>query len=115
MLLAYAAHKGFKLYQMDVKSAVLNDFINEEVFAKQSPNFEDKKCTNHILKLSKALYGLKQALRAWYERISMFLIENKFEKGKVDTTLFIKYYDSHFLFVQICVDDIIFSSSNESL
>ena len=61
MLLAYAAHQRFKLYQMDVKSAFINGFINGEVFVKQPPSFEDKKHPNHVLKLSKVLYGLKQA------------------------------------------------------
>ena len=59
MLLAYVAHKGFKLYQMDVKSTFLNGLINEEVFVKQPLDFEDKKNRNPVLKLSKALYGLK--------------------------------------------------------
>ena len=65
-------------------------------------------------KLSKALYGLKQALRAWYESLSKFLIENGFNRGKVDTTLFIKVKGHDILVVQIYVDDIIFGATNES-
>ena len=42
ILLAYATHKDIKLYQMDVKSAFMNGFINEEVYVKQPPRFEDK-------------------------------------------------------------------------
>ena len=97
------------------QSAFLNAFINEEVFGKQPLDFEDKKHQNHVLKLSKALYGLKRVPRAWYKRLSIFLIENKFDRGKVDNTFFIKHYDYHFLLVQIYVDDIIFGSSNKSL
>ena len=63
MLLAYAAYKGFVLFQVDVKFAFLNDFISKEVFVKQ-PHFENENFPHHIFKLSKALYGLKQALRA---------------------------------------------------
>ena len=59
--------------------------------------------------------GLKQASRVWYERLSSFFIENNFFKGKVDTTLFIKNFENNFLIVQIYVDDIIFSSMNETL
>ena len=59
ILLAFAAHKNIILYQMDVKSAFLNDFIEEEVFVKQPPGFEHKTLTDHVFKLKKALYGLK--------------------------------------------------------
>ncbi|KAK9035730.1 hypothetical protein V6N11_077761 [Hibiscus sabdariffa] len=115
MLLAFACHHEFKLFQMDVKSAFLNGFINEEVYVEQPPGFEDPKFSNHVFKLSKALYGLKQAPRAWYERLSTFLVEKGFSKGKVDTTLFIKNDGKDILVVQIYVDDIIFSSTNELL
>ena len=69
MLLAYAAHHNFKLYQMDVKSAFLNGPIQELVYVEQPPGFEDHKFPNHVYKLQKVLYGLKQAPRAWYELV----------------------------------------------
>ena len=100
---------------MDVKSAFLNGIINEEVFVKQPPGFEDENFPEHVFKLKKALYGLKQAPRAWYERLSTFLIENGFSRGKVDTTLFRKDKNSKFILVQIYVDDIIFGATDESL
>ena len=90
MLLAFASFMDFKLYQMDVKSAFLNGFIEEKVYVEQPPGFKSFNFPNHVLKLSKALYGLKQAPRAWYERLSNFLLEKRFSKGKVDITLFIK-------------------------
>uniref|UniRef100_UPI0030C6F502 reverse transcriptase domain-containing protein n=1 Tax=Bradyrhizobium sp. TM233 TaxID=2599801 RepID=UPI0030C6F502 len=65
--------------------------------------------------MKKSLYGLKQAPRAWYERLSSFLLENEFVRGKVDTTLFCKTYKDDILIVQIYVDDIIFGSANQSL
>ena len=74
MLIAFAAHIEFKLYQMDVKSAFLNGFLQEEVFVKQPPCFENPDKPEHVCKLEKALYGLKQAPRAWYDRLSTFLL-----------------------------------------
>jgi hypothetical protein len=67
ILLAYATYHGFKLYQMDMKSAFLNGPIKEEVYVEQPPGLEDSEYPNHVYKLSKVLYGLKQAPRAWYE------------------------------------------------
>jgi hypothetical protein len=64
MLVAYATHHGFKLYQMNVKSTFLNDPIKEEVYLEQSPGFESEGYSNHVYKLHKMLYGLKQASRA---------------------------------------------------
>ena len=113
ILLAYASHHEMKLYQMDVKSAFLNGFINELVYVDQPPGFEDPRYPNHVYRLSKALYGLKQAPRAWYERLRDFLIEKGFTIGKVDTTLFTKKLDGHIFICQVYVDDIIFGSSNE--
>jgi hypothetical protein len=90
ILLAYATYHGFKLYQMDVKSAFLNGPIKEEAYVEQPPGFEDSEYPNYVYKLSKALYGLKQTPRAWYECLRDFFVTNGFKIGKVDPTLFNK-------------------------
>jgi hypothetical protein len=115
MLLAYAASKGFKLYQMDVKSAFLNGYIEEEVYVRQPPGFENLKYSNHVYKLHKALYVLKQAPRAWYERLKAFLLAKGFKMGSVDKTLFLLKQGTNTLLVQIYVDDIIFGGSSHTL
>ena len=99
MMLAYALFKKFKLYQMDVKSAFLNGYIDEEVYVEQPLGFVDPIHPNHVYKLEKALYGLKQAPRAWYERLTKFLLDNHFDKGSVDKTLFIKRKEGNILIV----------------
>jgi hypothetical protein len=114
ILLAYATYHGFKLYQMDVKSAFLNGPIKEEVYVEQPPGFEDSEYPNHIYKLSKVLYRLKQAPRAWYECLRDFLITNCFKVGKVYPTLFTKTITNDLFVCQIYVDDIIFGSTNKS-
>ncbi|GJX24481.1 retrovirus-related pol polyprotein from transposon TNT 1-94 [Tanacetum coccineum] len=81
ILLAYACALDFKLYQMDVKSAFLNGFINEEVYVAQPPGFIDFAKPNYVYKLKKALYGLKQAPKAWYDRLKAFLIKHNYSTG----------------------------------
>ncbi|WJX34371.1 hypothetical protein P8452_22493 [Trifolium repens] len=115
LLLSYAVNNGITLYQMDVKSAFLNGVISEEVYVKQPPGFEDLTNPDHVFRLKKLLYGLKQAPRAWYERLSTFLVDNGFEKGQVDNTLFKKTLKKDILIIQIYVDDIIFGSTNATL
>ena len=85
------------------------------IYVSQPPQFIDYDFLNHVYKLKKALYGLNQAPRSWYKRLSNFLLEQKFERGKVVTTFFIKKTKKDILLVQIYVDDIIFGATNESL
>jgi hypothetical protein len=113
ILLAYAAHHSFKLFQMDVKSAFLNGPIKEEVYVEQPPSFEDDRYLDHVYKISKALHGLKQAPRAWYECLRNFLISNAFKVEKADPTLFTKTCNGDLFVWQIYVDDIIFGSTNQ--
>ncbi|GKC04196.1 retrovirus-related pol polyprotein from transposon TNT 1-94 [Tanacetum coccineum] len=115
ILLAYACAHDFKLFQMDVKSAFLNGFINEEVYVAQPLGFIDFEKPNHVFKLKKALYGLKQAPKAWYDRLKGFLLDHKYTMGLVDNTLFTKKRNLHIIIVQIYVDDIIFGSTCQEL
>nr|GEU39978.1 retrovirus-related Pol polyprotein from transposon TNT 1-94 [Tanacetum cinerariifolium] len=90
LFLAYASFMGFMVYQMDVKSAFLYETIKEEVYLCQTPRFEDLDYPDKIYKVVKALYGLHQAPKAWYETLANYLLENDFQRGKIDQTLFIK-------------------------
>ncbi|GJY99970.1 retrovirus-related pol polyprotein from transposon TNT 1-94, partial [Tanacetum coccineum] len=115
ILLAYACALDFKLFQMDVKSAFLNGFINEEVYVAQPLGFIDFEKPDHVYKLKKALYGLKQAPKAWYDRLKAFLIKHEYKMGMVDNTLFTKKKSSNLIIVQIYVDDIIFDSTCQDM
>jgi hypothetical protein len=68
---------------MDVKSAFLNDVLQEEVYVEQSKGFQDPHHPHHVYKLKKALYGLKQTPRAWYERLTTYLLSKGFARGKL--------------------------------
>nr|GEV88659.1 hypothetical protein [Tanacetum cinerariifolium] len=92
LFLAYASFMDFMVYHMDVKSAFLYGTIEEEVIC-----------------------GLPQAPRAWYETLSNYLLENGFQKGKIDQTLFIKKHKGDIFLIQVYVDDIIFRSTNKDL
>nr|GFA33331.1 hypothetical protein [Tanacetum cinerariifolium] len=89
LFLAYAAYKDFTVFQMDVKTAFLNGILKGEVYVGQPLAFVSKQYPNHVYALDKVLYGLKQASRAWYDVLLQFLIESGFQKGSIDTTLFI--------------------------
>ncbi|GKE97680.1 retrovirus-related pol polyprotein from transposon TNT 1-94, partial [Tanacetum coccineum] len=112
IFVAYAAHKSFPIYQMDVKTAFLNGPLKEEVYVAQPDGFVDPDHPDKVYRLRKALYGLKQAPRAWYDELSKFLISKGFTKGIIDPTLFTIKYGEDILLVQIYVDDIIFGSTN---
>ncbi|GJS10819.1 putative ribonuclease H-like domain-containing protein [Tanacetum coccineum] len=90
LFLAYASFMNFVVYQMDVKSAFLYGKIEEEVYVCQPLGFEDPEFPDRFYKVEKALYGLHQAPKAWYETLSTYLLDNGFQRGQIDKTLFIK-------------------------
>ncbi|GKD84205.1 uncharacterized mitochondrial protein-like protein [Tanacetum coccineum] len=100
---------------IDVKSAFLYGKIEEEVYVCQPPGFEDPNFPNRVYKVKKALYGLHQAPRAWYETLSTYLLDNGFQRGKIDKSLFIKRQRGDVLLVQVYVDDNIFGSTKKEL
>ncbi|GJV81296.1 putative ribonuclease H-like domain-containing protein [Tanacetum coccineum] len=115
LFLAYASFKDFIVYQMDVKSAFLYGKIEEEVYACQPLGFKDLEFLDRVYKVEKTLYGLHQAHRAWYETLSTYLLDNGFQRGQIDKTLFIKRVKGDILLVQVYVDDIIFGSTRNEM
>nr|GEX75101.1 putative ribonuclease H-like domain-containing protein [Tanacetum cinerariifolium] len=115
LFLAYASFMGFIVYQMDIKSAFMYGIIEKEVYVFQPYGFEDPQFSDKVYKVEKALYDLHQAPRAWYETLSTYLLENRFRRGIIDNTLFIKKDKGDILLVQVYVDDIIFGSTKKSL
>ena len=114
ILIDFVAFMRFKLYQMDVKITFLNGDLKEEVYVKQL-GFEDVERPNYVCKLNKALYSLKQAPRAWYGRLSKFLLTNGFKRAKIDNTLFLVKREQELLIVQVYVDYTIFGATAEHL
>ena len=106
---------NFKLYQMDVKSAFLNGFLNEEVFVQKPKGFQDPYFLDDVLRLKKAFYGMKQALRAWYVCLTTYLLDHGLKGGQVDRTLFVKRDEKSLFVAQVYVDGIVFGSTIDHL
>lgn len=115
LIISLAAQNKWKIFQMDVKSAFLNGFLEEEVYIEQQLGYVVKGHEEKVLRLKKALYGLKQAPRAWNNRIDKYFQEKGFTKCQYEHALYVKEKDGDILIVCLYVDDIIFTGSNPSL
>nr|GEU85885.1 retrovirus-related Pol polyprotein from transposon TNT 1-94 [Tanacetum cinerariifolium] len=111
IFLAYAAHKSFIVFQMDMKTDFLHSTLKEDIYVCQLEGFIDVDNPSHVYKLKNALYGIKQAPRAWYDELSQFFLQNYFFKGIIDPTLYIRCFDDDILVAQVYIDDIIFGST----
>lgn len=95
---------------MDVKSAFLNGFLQDDIYLEQSPGLVKKDEEEKLYKIRKALYGLKQFPRAWYDRINNFFLKNGFERCSFEHTLYMKKHSKEgFMIVSLYVDDLIFT------
>ncbi|CAL2265939.1 unnamed protein product [Prunus armeniaca] len=114
-LVALAAQKNWKLFQLDVKSAFLNGVLSEEVYVDQPSGFVIQGSEDKVYRLKKALYGLKQAPRAWYEEINSYFTRAGFHRSLSEATLYTKRSSSGILIVSLYVDDIIYTGSSKEM
>ncbi|KAK1610362.1 hypothetical protein QYE76_034035 [Lolium multiflorum] len=112
LLLSLAVSRGWFLRQLDVQNAFLHGVLEEEVFMRQPPGFEDPERPHHLCRLEKALYGLKQAPRAWHARLGAVLRQHGFVPSTADTSLFICQRPDVTIYLLVYVDDIIVLSSH---
>lgn len=113
IILSLAVSRGWSLRQLDVQNAFLHGVLEEEVYMRQPPGFENTAMPHYVCKLDKALYGLKHAPRAWYARLSSKLIALGFKSPKADTSLFYFNKGDVTVFVLVYVDDMIVASSTQ--
>jgi histone deacetylase 1/2 len=112
LLLSMALTHGWYLRQLDIQNAFLHGILEEEVYMRQPPGFEDTSQPMHLCRLDKALYGLKQAPRAWHARLCSVLGGLGFQSSTADTSLFILRRPDTTLYLLVYVDDIIVVSSS---
>jgi hypothetical protein len=105
-VISIAVEMGWKIHQMDVKTAFLNGLLHEEVYIEQPLGFEVHGRDSHVCRLKKALYGLKQAPRAWYSRIDAYLQQLGFEKSEADPNLYFIVVAEDPLILFLYVDDL---------
>eukprot|EP00253_Pinus_taeda_P008579 PITA_08579 len=109
------AQNGWKVHQMDVKTAFLNGDLKDNVFMSQPEGFAVKGHEHRVCKLVKSLYGLKQAPRAWYEKLTEHLLRLNFNHFDLDdATLFVKKVGKTVVYLVVYVDDVLMTGNNES-
>ena len=110
LVVAQAAQNAGPIFQLDVKSAFLHGYLEEQVFIDQLPSYVKIGNEHKVYKLKKALYGLKQAPQAWYSRIESYFIKASCTKCPYEHSLFIKSDEKgKMLIVCLYVDDLIFT------
>ncbi|CAL8990716.1 unnamed protein product [Prunus brigantina] len=115
-LVALAAQKKWRIYQLDVKFAFLNGELEEEIYVEQPQGYIEQGGEDKALKQKKALYRLKQAPRAWNSRIDTYFINTGFRRSKSEPTLYTKTQGkSDILIVPLYVDDLIYTGNNEEI
>lgn len=112
LLLAIAAHLGWFVHHMDVKSAFLNGELEEEVYVAQPPGFVDDKHPHQVLRLNRALYGLRQAPRAWNAKLDVSLHELGFTRGITEHAVYTRGTGNARLIVGVYVDDLIITGAH---
>jgi hypothetical protein len=90
MVVALAAQRNWKIFQLDVKSTFLHGELHVDVYAEQPKGYEIKGSEDIVYKLHKALYGLKQAPRAWFNCMENYFVNEGFKKCPNEHILFTK-------------------------
>ncbi|GJX42892.1 retrotransposon protein, putative, ty1-copia subclass [Tanacetum coccineum] len=112
ILIAIAAYYDYEIWQMDVKTAFLNGYLNEEVYMEQPEGFVNPKYPNRVCKLKRSIYGLKQASRQWNKRFDDEIKKFGFSQNADEPCVYLKASGSNVTFLILYVDDILIMGNN---
>ncbi|GJY44755.1 retrotransposon protein, putative, ty1-copia subclass [Tanacetum coccineum] len=112
ILIAIAAFYDYEIWQMDVKTAFLNGYLNEEVYMEQPEGFVSQKFPNRVCKLKRSIYGLKQASRQWNKRFDDEIKKFGFSQNQDEPCVYVKASGSYVTFLILYVDDILIMGNN---
>ena len=113
MVIAIATLRGLEIHQMDVKTAFLNEDLNEEIYMEEPKGFSAPGQNKKVSKLVKSLYGLKQAPKQWHEKFDNAMLSNGFRINECDKCVYVKDIDRGYAILCLYVDDILIVSSND--
>lgn len=115
VLLSIAGQRGYKVRHLDAKTAFLNGKLNEEIYMRQPPGYEEAGKENYACKLIRSIYGLKQAAKAWNDRLNEVLSQQEFVRSNNDYCLYTKQRRNHTVYVAVYVDDIIIACRSSDM
>ncbi|KAM1746967.1 hypothetical protein ACFX11_013552 [Malus domestica] len=107
ILLAIAAYHDYEIWQMDVKTAFLNGYLEEELYMTQPEGFVSKSEKPKVCKLQRSIYGLKQASRSWNIRFDTEIKTFGFAQNEDDNCVYQKIVGEAVVFLVLYVDDIL--------
>ncbi|GKA30047.1 retrotransposon protein, putative, ty1-copia subclass [Tanacetum coccineum] len=107
ILIAIAVFYDYEIWQMDVKTAFLNGFLDEDIYMVQPESFVDPKHPRRVCKLQRSMYGLKQASRSWNKRFDEEIKKFGFTQNLDEPCVYKKDSGSNVTFLILYVDDII--------
>nr|GEW00894.1 retrotransposon protein, putative, Ty1-copia subclass [Tanacetum cinerariifolium] len=112
ILIAITAYYDYEIWQMDVKTAFLNGYLNEEVYMEQPEGFVNPKYPNRVCKLKRSIYGLKKASRQWNKRFDDEINKFGFTQNRDEPCVYLKAIGSNITFLILYVDDILIMGNN---
>jgi hypothetical protein len=112
-MITIASLRNLRMENFDIKTAFLNGDLEEEIFMRQPCGFEAKGSEDLVCKLGKSIYGLKQSARMWNKKFDSVLIENNYQRSKIDNCLYMKSGSNGWSYILLYVDDFIVASSSD--